>query len=282
MLSSRKSQRLLLGLLLLLWVAAFHASAVAQDDSWDDDFKKADTPGGRAFNSTCAGCHGLDGRGSDKGVNIAGSAKVRHFTDAQVSDIISNGVPGTGMPPFRNLNARQIASLVRHLRVLQGKLDARTSPGNPARGKEVFFAKGECSSCHTISGEGGFLGPDLSAYGAAASAKKIRDEILRTDRIPLAGYRSAVLTTRDGVQLEGLIRNEDNFSLQFQTKDGSFHFFQKSDLQAMEPIGQSMMPADYRQRLSQAELNDLVSYLMNASPAASQAQKPHKPEEPTQ
>jgi cytochrome c oxidase cbb3-type subunit III len=105
MLSTRKSWRLLLGLSLLLWVAVFHASAQAQDDSWDDDFKKADSPGARAFSSTCAGCHGLDGRGSDKGVNIAGSAKVRHFTDAQVSDIISNGIPGTGMPAFHNLNA---------------------------------------------------------------------------------------------------------------------------------------------------------------------------------
>jgi putative heme-binding domain-containing protein len=283
MLRRLKSTYLLLGLSLLLWVAAFHVSpSLAQDDSWDDDFKQADTPGGRAFSSTCAGCHGLDGRGSDKGVNIAGSPKVRHFTDAQVSDIISNGVPGTGMPAFHNLNARQISSLVSYLRVLQGKLDARISPGNPVRGKGVFFGKGECSNCHTIAGKGGFLGPDLSAYGSAVSAKKIRDEILRTERIPPAGYRSAVLTTRDGDRLEGVIRNEDNFSLQFQAKDGSFHFFQKSDLQAVEPLGQSMMPSDYRQRLSPGELNDLVSYLLNASPAATPSQISHKPEEPTQ
>lgn len=281
MISKLKSAYPLLGLSLLFWVAAFHASAVAQDDSWDDDFKQADTPGGRAFSSTCAGCHGLDGRGSDKGVNIAGSAKVRHLTDAQVSDIISNGVPGTGMPAFHNLNARQISSLVSYLRVLQGKLDARASSGNAARGKVVFFGKGECASCHTISGEGGFLGPDLSTYGSAASVKKIRDEILRTERIPPAGYRSAVLTTRDGGRLEGVIRNEDNFSLQFQTKDGSFHFFQKSELQTVEPLSQSMMPSDYRQRLTPEELNDLVSYLLNASPSAGQ-QKAHKTGESTQ
>jgi cytochrome c oxidase cbb3-type subunit III len=171
---------------------------------------------------------------------------------------------------------------VSYLRALQGKLDARTSPGNAARGREVFFGKGECSGCHTISGEGGFLGPDLSAYASAASAKKIRDDILRTERIPPAGYRSAVLTTHDGDRLEGVIRNEDNFSVQLQAKDGSFHFFQKSDLQAMESLGQSMMPANYRQRLTPEELNDLVSYLMNATPAATQPQISHKPEEPAQ
>jgi cytochrome c oxidase cbb3-type subunit III len=283
MLSNPKSTHLLLGFSLLLWIAVFHVSpSLAQDDSWDDDFKKTDTPGGRAFDSTCAGCHGLDGRGSDKGINIAGSAKVRHFTDAQVSEIISNGVAGTGMPAFHNLSARQISSLVTYLRILQGKVDAGTPPGNAVRGRAIFFGKAECSSCHTISGEGGFLGPDLSVYGSVASAKRIRGEILRTERIPPAGYRSAVLTTRDGDRLEGVIRNEDNFSVQLQTKDGNFHFLQKSDLQALEPLGQSMMPANYRQLLTAEELDDLVSYLMNAGPAASQPQTSHKPEEPAQ
>ncbi len=284
MLSNHKSPHLLVGLSLLLCLAVFHVPALAQqqDDSWDDDFKKADTPGGRTFNSTCAGCHGLDGRGSDKGVNIAGNAKVRHFTDTQLSEIISNGVPGTGMPAFHNLNAQQISSLVGHLRILQGKVASRTPPGNAARGKEIFVGKGECSSCHTISGEGGFLGPDLSVYGLAASAKRIRDEILRTERIPPAGYRAAVLTTHDGDRLEGIVRNEDNFSVQLQTKDGSFHFFQKSDLQTVAPLDQSMMPTNYRQRLTPDELNDLVSYLMNAGPAAGEPQISRKPEEPTQ
>jgi putative heme-binding domain-containing protein len=186
------------------------------------------------------------------------------------------------MPAFHNLSAQQIGSLVGYVRILQGKLDARMTPGDPARGKEVFFGKGECSTCHMISGEGGFLGPDLSAYGSSTSAKSIRDEIVRPDRIEAAGYRSAVLTTRDGDRLEGVIRNEDNFSVQLQTKDGGFHFFQKSDLQTLQPLGQSLMPANYRQRLSSDELNDLVSYLMKASPAASHPQESHKSEEPTQ
>src|SRR5450755_3731566 len=126
MLSSRNSSHRLLGLSLLLWAAAFHFSPVLaqQDDSRDDDFKKTASPGRSAFNSTCSGCHGLDGRGSDKGTNIAGSTKVQNFSDAQVSEIISNGVPGTGMPAFHKLTAPQIGSLVSYLRILQGKLDA--------------------------------------------------------------------------------------------------------------------------------------------------------------
>jgi putative heme-binding domain-containing protein len=265
-----------------MWVGALlGASSLAQqNDSWDDDFQTTAGPGRSAFNSSCAGCHGLDGRGSDKGANIAGNAKVRHLSDAQVSEIISNGVPGTGMPAFNNLSAHQIGSLVRYLRMLQGKLDARTLPGDATRGKEIFFGKGECSTCHTISGEGGFLGPDLSAYGSAMSAKAIRDEIVKPERIEAAGYRSAMLTTRDGDRLEGVIRNEDNFSVQLQTKDGSFHFFQKSDLRSVEPLGHSLMPTNYRQRLTPDELNDLVSFVMNGS--SSPARTSHKPEDPAE
>jgi cytochrome c oxidase cbb3-type subunit 3 len=279
MLTSRNSSPKLLWLSLLLCLSAF-PSLAQQNDSWDDDFKKTASPGRSAFNSTCAGCHGLDGRGSDKGINIAGNAKVQHLSDAQVSEIISNGVPGTGMPAFHNLTAKQVASLVSYLRILQGRLAARTLPGDATRGKEIFVGKGECSTCHTILGEGGFLGPDLSAYGSTMSAKTIRDEIVKSDRIEAAGYRSAVLTTRDGDRLEGVIRNEDNFSVQLQTKDGSFHFFQKSDLRTVEPLGHSLMPTDYLQRLTPDELNDLVSYVMNGSPG--QAQTSHKKEDSTQ
>jgi cytochrome c oxidase cbb3-type subunit III len=269
-----------LSLLLCIGVFLEPSSQAQQNDSWDDDFKTSAGPGEHTFNSTCAGCHGLDGHGGDKGPNIADNARVRHLSDTQVSSIISNGIAGSGMPAFRNLNTRQIGLLVGYVRILQGKVDARTGPGDAKRGKEIFVGKGECSTCHMISGEGGFLGPDLSAYGSSMSSQAIRDEIVKPNRIATPGHRSAVLTTRDGSRLEGVIRNEDNFSVQFQTKDGIFHFFQKSDLQTVEPTGQSLMPTDYGQRLSADELNDLVQYLMNggaASPRPSQTT-----EDPTQ
>jgi cytochrome c oxidase cbb3-type subunit III len=235
--------------------------------------------GKSTYTTSCAGCHGLDGRGSDKAANISGSAKVQHLSDAQLSGIISNGVPGTGMPAFRDLSEKQTRSLVSYLRLLQGKLERRNLPGDAGRGKQIFFGKGECSSCHTVSGEGGFLGPDLSVYGATASAGAIRDEIVRARRMPPQGYRLAVLVTSDGDRLEGVIRNEDNFSIQFQNKNGGFHLFQKSELRSIDRIETSLMPTDYRERLSPAELNDLASYLMTATPDASKAATPRKRED---
>ena len=51
----------------------------AQDDTLEDDFKKTPGPGQLTFSSTCAGCHGLDGRGGDKAPNIASNTKVQHL-----------------------------------------------------------------------------------------------------------------------------------------------------------------------------------------------------------
>jgi cytochrome c oxidase cbb3-type subunit 3 len=263
------------GLFFVLSVFSISILQARQNPSSDHDSKAAPAAGRTTFNSSCAGCHGLDGTGSDKAVNISGSARVRNLSDAQLSSIISNGLPGTGMPAFRSLNARQVGAVVDYLRSLQGKAEGQTLLGDPNRGKEIFFGKGDCSACHTISGQGGFLGPDLTEHGATSSADAIRDEIVRAPRVPSIGYRTAVLTTESGERLEGLVRNEDNFSIQLQTKDGSFHFLKKTDLRSFDRQDGSLMPADYRSRLSEGELNDLASYLMT-SPAPNKAAPPRK------
>lgn len=263
----------LLGLLLCLCAGTPIPVVVAQQSP-----KAAAGAGQSTFNSACAGCHGLDGRGSDKAVNITGP-KMRHLSNTQLAGIITEGVPGTGMPGFRTLSDRQVRAVVSYLRSLQGKSETRMLPGDAMRGKTVFFGKGECSTCHFMSGEGGFMGPDLSGYGSTVSAEAIRDQILRTQRSPAEGFRPAVLTTRDGARMEGVIRNEDNFTLQLQTRDGSFHSFQKSELQKLEHLETSLMPTNYGGRLSPDELNDLVSYLMNAGPDASRGTSRKKKED---
>jgi len=222
------------------------------------------TVGRSTFNSSCAACHGLDGHGSDKAVNIATIARVRNFTDTQLANIISNGVSGTGMPAFRSLNQQQVRAVVSYVRLLQGKSESQNLRGDAKRGKEIFFGKGECASCHTVEGQGGFLGPDLTNHAASSSIDGIGEEIVRSPRVPARGYRTAVLTTLKGERFEGVIRNEDNFSIQLQSRDGAFHLFKREELQSVEYSG-SFMPSNYQERLTDGERNDLVSYLFTIS-----------------
>ena len=67
--------------------------------------------------------------------------------------------------------------------------------------------------------------------------------------------------TRDGTKLGGAVRNEDNFSIQLQSPDGTLHFLVKSELASLEYQSLAPMPTDYGTKLSSKDLDDLVSYL---------------------
>jgi cytochrome c oxidase cbb3-type subunit III len=219
--------------------------------------------GQRIFGSTCAACHGLDARGGERGPDIAGRREVQQMTDDALLRIIQEGKPGTGMPAFRSLGVEQIQAVLRHVRSLQGRATAEQLPGDPERGKNLFFGKAECSQCHTANGEGGFIASDLSRYGAAHPAEDIRGAISDPNLNLDPRKRVVTVTTLAGKTQTGVARNEDNFSVQVQTSDGAFHLFIKSELRSVAYQSVSLMPADYAKRLKPQELDDIVSYLMS-------------------
>ena len=177
------------------------------------------------------------------------------------------------MPAFRELGSEQIRRVVDYLRLLQG-VGAVSPAGNPKKGAELFFGKATCSNCHTVAGQAGFVGSDLSTYAQGLTQDEIRKSI--TDPSPSTGRAKTVLaTTRDGRELSGAVRNEDNFSIQLQSADGTFHFLMKSDLDKLEYQRLPAMPTDYGQQLSPQELDDLVGYLQSikAGPVADPRQE---------
>jgi putative heme-binding domain-containing protein len=253
----------------LLWFVWTISSFPLQSQQTSPTRRVAKEPllGSRIYSSDCSGCHGLDGRGTERAPNIATSAKVRALSDEEIGNIISEGIPATGMPGFHSLSPAQVQSLVAYMRSMQGDGDSKSLFGNAARGKAIFFGKGECSNCHMVQGQGGFAGPDLT-YDSSMSAKTIREGIVSPTRVVRRGYKRAVLTMRDGKRMQGLLRNEDNFSVQLQDEDGQYHFFQKSDLQSLEYVKEPLMPTDYGTRLTASEIDDLVSFLMHSAAPA--------------
>jgi cytochrome c oxidase cbb3-type subunit III len=219
--------------------------------------------GKRIFSTTCAACHGLDGRGGERGPDIAARLEVQRLSDQDLLRIVQDGKPGTGMPSFGSLGGSRVEVVVRYLRNLQGQIPAEKMPGDPVRGKALFFGKAECSQCHMAKGEGGFIAADLTRYAGLQSADNIRGAITDPNKNLDPRRRAVVVTTREGRTQTGVARNEDNFSLQMQTVDGSFHLFKKSELRNIEYQPRSLMPADYGSRLSRQDLDDLVSYLMS-------------------
>jgi putative heme-binding domain-containing protein len=219
--------------------------------------------GKQAFESRCAGCHGLDGRGGERAPDIASNAKTQRRSDDELSRIIERGLPGTGMPPFASLGGN-VKNVVAYLRQLQGKNESAKLPGNPRKGRELFYGKAQCSECHAVAGSGGFIATDLSAFGGNRSPDDIRQAIIKPTGTSRLGSKM-IVKMRDGKEYSGVVRNEDNFSLQLQSLDGDFLLFQKSELTGFSRPPGSLMPADYATTLNGDELNDLISFLMFAA-----------------
>jgi len=226
--------------------------------------------GKRLFESRCATCHGLDGRGGEHAPNVVDEPRVRELTDQALFEVIHHGVPQRGMPGFSDLDKEDTDELVSYLRSLQGKSASASVAGDPIRGRDLFFGKAECSSCHVSRGRGQFLAADLTDFARDHEPSEIRDMILR----PSGEARDvATAVAQDGRKFSGIIRNEDNTSLQLQDRDGRFYLLMKSSLVSVQRQPASPMPVDYGQRLSPAELDDLASYLAAESQASDSSEK---------
>lgn len=247
----------------------FGAIAFSQNRKDSDSTKPRVAPKNlaaqQAFAANCAGCHGLDGKGGERAPDIVTPPNIRALSDSELLQILKNGIPRKSMPSFDHLGDPALRSIASYLRTLQGNSVAATLPGNPKRGMDLFFGKGECSRCHMIRGEGGFFASDLSDYSRGRSPEVIRDAIVSPNRNLDPRKRTVVVILPGGKEIEGIARNEDNFSLQLLAQDGTLYLLDKSELTNLRYRNESSMPADYATRLSSAELDDLVNYLYSLS-----------------
>ena len=112
-----------------------------------------------------------------------------------------------------------------------------------------------------VRGQGGFFASDLTAYARGRAPEIIRDAIILPNRDLDPRNRAVIVTLSNGRTFEGLARNEDNFSMQLLTRDGSLLLLTKVAVKSISYRDQSPMPADYGTRLSVEEVEDLVKFL---------------------
>src|SRR5258708_37061320 len=77
------------------------------------------TEAAATFAGVCASCHGLDGRGGERGPDIVTQPNVARKTDAELIKIVRDGKTAAGMPSFGSQGAPGLAAPVAFLRMLQ-------------------------------------------------------------------------------------------------------------------------------------------------------------------
>lgn len=142
--------------------------------------------------------------------------------------------------------------------------DLQKAPGgrNFARGKEMF-ALSQCMQCHSMAGEGGAVGPDLTGAGAKYSRRDLLESILEPSKVVSDQYENIQVTTKDGEDLVGRLVEEDDKKIGIVPNmlTGDVVTVKKGSIADRRPSKLSPMPEGLVSILTKEEILDLVAYL---------------------
>jgi putative heme-binding domain-containing protein len=166
------------------------------------------------------------------------------------------------MPPT-SLSDEDSWNLVAYVKAMTGPASDNNVPGDPEAGERIFHGtRAGCSNCHSIRGQGGRMGPDLSNLGATRPLALIKEAIAGPfQRLQMAGKEGVSIKLKNGKEIQGLARNRNNYSLQVLDREGNLHLISMLDVEQLTISARSLMPDDYGRRLSAQDLRDLYAFL---------------------
>ena len=238
---------------------------------------KAAKAGEYEFRINCALCHGLGAHGGGRGPDLTRAQKKHAHSDAELFQVISNGIPGTVMPANGTngqgvgMTDEEIWQIIAYIRSVEVKAPAKPV-GNASHGRDLFYGDANCSLCHMVEGKGGRVGPELSAVGGSRTREALIDSVRNPSRRLAWGltestkefpqeYETITVVTADGKQIKGVALNEDNFSVQIMDTSEQIYLLDKDKLRSFHKTRESMMPPYNPDILSDQDLDDVVAYL---------------------
>lgn len=131
-------------------------------------------------------------------------------------------------------------------------------------GKNMFAAS-LCSSCHTMKGEGGNIGPDLTQVGTRFSAKDILVHTVDPNKEVSDQYAATVFTMKDGSSIVGRLINEDDGKYvvsQNPFSPQTLRELPKGEVLSTKLSKVSLMLPGLTNRLNDEEIKDLIAYMV--------------------
>jgi len=213
------------------------------------------------FERYCAPCHGISG-GGGRGPRLNRPHLTHAPDDASLRTVIAEGIP-PAMPDAWYLSDEEIANVAAHIRVL-GKTPGELVPGDPVNGAAIYARNG-CASCHILRGQGVGFGPDLTDVAERRNASFIRQVIGNPSSALPEGFLFVTAIPWAGKPITGVRLNEDTFTIQLKSANGTIYSFRKRDLKELKKeTGQTPMPA-FEKILSPSEIQDLAGFLVSSA-----------------
>ena len=134
----------------------------------------------------------------------------------------------------------------------------REHTGDPHRGQTVF--RNLCAQCHTIYGEGGKVGPDITANGRG-SFEQLLSNVFDPSLVIGPAYQVATVVTKDGRNLTGLIAEDNEQRVVVRMPGEGEETVPRNNVKFTRVSKLSMMPEGIETLLDKNVLADLFAFL---------------------
>ena len=245
--------------MLIIWFAAA-ALAFAQAAVHPGEYAPADIAyGARIYDAQCATCHGANGDGVGN-VDLKSGRFRNAASDADLTRVITTGIPGTGMQAFR-FDPSETAGIIAYLRNMNAFDRGAVKTGVADRGRALMESKGDCFRCHRVGAIGSHAAPDLTDIGAVRGPGSLLRSLTDPASQMMPINRPVRAVTRDGTVINGRRLNEDTYTVQIIDDRERLISLTKADLREFTVLTASPMPS-YKGKLSEDEIADIVAYLL--------------------
>lgn len=163
----------------------------------------------------------------------------------------------------REALAMALAQPTRRPETLEEWAAALRTGGDAEAGRRVFHsARATCTSCHTVDGLGGALGPALTNVAQSLSREQIIRAILRPSEEFPPQYQAWQIITTDGRTHVGLqLDHKYGGDIELHLTDGIVRHFDADEIDDYFASTSSIMPDGLEATLTVSELRDLVAFL---------------------
>lgn len=143
---------------------------------------------------------------------------------------------------------------------------AELEGGDWARGRKLFFSEpAACFKCHSVSGQGGGIGPDLSNLVHRDYPSVMRDVTQPSFAIN-PDFLTYTVVLKDGRTLTGVVRTEGG-KLVIGDAKGTLTTLDASNVESLKPSTVSVMPDDLVKQLGPERTRDLLTFLLVQPPS---------------
>lgn len=173
--------------------------------------------------------------------------QLRNLKDTQIDEQV---VKNWGVA--RETEADKLKDIARFKKLVQAK-----GNGDAQRGRGVYSRI--CQQCHTLFGEGGKVGPDITGSNRGDLDYILHNAIDPNGIIP-NDYRTSNIETKDERSITGIVTKQDDNAITVVTANETL-IIPRNELKSMTQTELSMMPEGLLQAITEDEVRDLLAYL---------------------